>query len=275
MKFHIVKKGETMQSIAEKYNMALDELVKMNKQIANPDLIMPGMKIKVPMTHATSTGKKEVEVNAQPERKKDETSVKNAERDKNEKMDQVERKGNESFVENKISVSDRSLEPPHDPDIPKMIPRIDEDEGFFHDKEITAYDDEDEKILDQLVETQQQLYAQPVNWSPTFSDSYSSQNEINEQVEQRGYDMMHDEGHEMMNQQFYYQPFMPAQYTQPISPYGPYSASAVYYGSLSPQPINNEEFYNPNNYTYYQNMWFNPFQYHSQLSGCQAPGYYY
>ena len=48
MKFHIVKKGESMQTIANKYNMRLDELMQMNKQIAKSDLILPGMKIKIP-----------------------------------------------------------------------------------------------------------------------------------------------------------------------------------------------------------------------------------
>ena len=48
MKIHIVQKGETLWSIAKKYGVNFDELKKMNAQLSNPDMVMPGMKIKVP-----------------------------------------------------------------------------------------------------------------------------------------------------------------------------------------------------------------------------------
>ncbi|EJV84032.1 spore coat assembly protein exsA, partial [Bacillus cereus HuB1-1] len=48
MKIHIVQKGDTLWKIAKKYGVDFDTLKKTNAQLSNPDLIMPGMKIKVP-----------------------------------------------------------------------------------------------------------------------------------------------------------------------------------------------------------------------------------
>ncbi len=48
MKIHIVQKGDTLWKIAKKYGVDFEELKSMNTQLSNPDLIMPGMKIKVP-----------------------------------------------------------------------------------------------------------------------------------------------------------------------------------------------------------------------------------
>ncbi|VEF47485.1 spore coat assembly protein SafA [Bacillus freudenreichii] len=48
MKIHIVQKGDTLWKIAKKYGVDFEELKKMNAQLSNPDMIMPGMKIKVP-----------------------------------------------------------------------------------------------------------------------------------------------------------------------------------------------------------------------------------
>nr|WP_280518490.1 SafA/ExsA family spore coat assembly protein [Lederbergia wuyishanensis] len=48
VKIHIAQKGETLWKIAKKYGVDFEELKKMNAQLSNPDMIMPGMKIKVP-----------------------------------------------------------------------------------------------------------------------------------------------------------------------------------------------------------------------------------
>ncbi|PFW69059.1 SafA/ExsA family spore coat assembly protein, partial [Bacillus pseudomycoides] len=48
MKIHIVQKGDTLWKIAKKYGVDFETLKKTNTQLTNPDLIMPGMKIKVP-----------------------------------------------------------------------------------------------------------------------------------------------------------------------------------------------------------------------------------
>lgn len=53
MKIHIVQKGDTLWKIAKKYGVNFEELKKMNTQLSNPDMIMPGMKIKVPGTGGT------------------------------------------------------------------------------------------------------------------------------------------------------------------------------------------------------------------------------
>jgi morphogenetic protein associated with SpoVID len=64
VKIHIVQKGDTLWKIAKKYGVNFEELKKMNSQLSNPDMIMPGMKVKVP----TSGGmiKKETPVGQKP-----------------------------------------------------------------------------------------------------------------------------------------------------------------------------------------------------------------
>ncbi|HLR14614.1 MAG TPA: SafA/ExsA family spore coat assembly protein [Bacillota bacterium] len=49
MKIHIVKKGDTLWTIAEKYEVDFEELKQMNAHLAHPDMIMPGMKIRIPV----------------------------------------------------------------------------------------------------------------------------------------------------------------------------------------------------------------------------------
>lgn len=61
MKIHIVQKGDTLWKIAKKYGVDFEELKGMNTQLSNPDLIMPGMKIKVPSGNVAV--KKEAPIN--------------------------------------------------------------------------------------------------------------------------------------------------------------------------------------------------------------------
>ncbi|MBR7553408.1 LysM domain-containing protein [Allobacillus sp. GCM10007491] len=49
MRIHIVRRGETIKSIAEKYDLSFQEVVRMNKQIADPYELMQGMKLRVPI----------------------------------------------------------------------------------------------------------------------------------------------------------------------------------------------------------------------------------
>lgn len=51
MKIHIVQKGDTLWEIAKKYQVDYEELKELNSHIATPDMIMPGMKIRIP-THS-------------------------------------------------------------------------------------------------------------------------------------------------------------------------------------------------------------------------------
>ncbi|TNJ67649.1 LysM peptidoglycan-binding domain-containing protein [Paenibacillus hemerocallicola] len=48
MKIHLVKKGETLFNIAKKYGIELQKLISFNNQLADPDNIDVGMKIKIP-----------------------------------------------------------------------------------------------------------------------------------------------------------------------------------------------------------------------------------
>ncbi|NOU96047.1 LysM peptidoglycan-binding domain-containing protein [Paenibacillus sp. LMG 31456] len=48
MKIHMVKKGDTLYDIANKYNVELDKLIANNPQIADPNVIEVGMKVKIP-----------------------------------------------------------------------------------------------------------------------------------------------------------------------------------------------------------------------------------
>lgn len=48
MKIHMVKKGESLYEIAQKYHIELDKLIAANPQIADPNVIDVGMKVKIP-----------------------------------------------------------------------------------------------------------------------------------------------------------------------------------------------------------------------------------
>jgi len=57
LKIHIVQKGDTLWELAKKYDVDFEELKQLNSHLSSPDMIMPGMKIKIPST--TKTVKKE------------------------------------------------------------------------------------------------------------------------------------------------------------------------------------------------------------------------
>lgn len=48
MKIHVVKQGESLYTISQKYGVPLDEIIKLNPGIANPNEIDVGMKVKIP-----------------------------------------------------------------------------------------------------------------------------------------------------------------------------------------------------------------------------------
>src|SRR5699024_6043505 len=50
LKIHIVQKGDTLWEIAKMYGVDFEELKQSNSQVSSPDMIMPGMKIKIPST---------------------------------------------------------------------------------------------------------------------------------------------------------------------------------------------------------------------------------
>lgn len=57
MRIHIVQKGDTLWKIAKKYNVDFAQLKSLNSHLSDPNMIMPGMKIKVPSS-SHSPGKK-------------------------------------------------------------------------------------------------------------------------------------------------------------------------------------------------------------------------
>lgn len=59
MKIHVVQKGDTLWELSKKYGVDFEELKQANSQLSSPDMIMPGMKIKIPGT--AKTVKKEVQ----------------------------------------------------------------------------------------------------------------------------------------------------------------------------------------------------------------------
>lgn len=48
MKIHIVQQGDTLWKLSKKYDVNFEELKQVNSHLSNPDVIMPGMKIKIP-----------------------------------------------------------------------------------------------------------------------------------------------------------------------------------------------------------------------------------
>ena len=45
---HIVQKGDTLWKISRQHGVSFDELKRVNAHLANPDYIVPGMKIMLP-----------------------------------------------------------------------------------------------------------------------------------------------------------------------------------------------------------------------------------
>ena len=56
MKIHIVKQGDSLYSIAQKYGVSLEDVLKANPGISNPDVIDVGTKVKIPTPPKTALG---------------------------------------------------------------------------------------------------------------------------------------------------------------------------------------------------------------------------
>ena len=56
MKIHIVKQGDSLYSIAQKYGVSLEDVLKANPDISNPDAIDVGMKVKIPTRPKSTFG---------------------------------------------------------------------------------------------------------------------------------------------------------------------------------------------------------------------------
>ncbi|MBP1968788.1 morphogenetic protein associated with SpoVID [Virgibacillus natechei] len=53
MKIHIVQKGDTLWEISKDYGVDFEEVKQLNSQFSSPDMIMPGMKVKIPGSSKT------------------------------------------------------------------------------------------------------------------------------------------------------------------------------------------------------------------------------
>ncbi|WP_416149201.1 SafA/ExsA family spore coat assembly protein [Salipaludibacillus sp. HK11] len=69
MKIHIVQKGDTLWKISKKYGVDFEQLKTMNQQLANPDMIMPGMKINIPSSGNMNVKKNEQQKKEYPVKK--------------------------------------------------------------------------------------------------------------------------------------------------------------------------------------------------------------
>jgi len=63
VKIHIVQKGDSLWKIAKKYGVNFELLKKTNSQLSNPDMLMPGMKIKIPETNSSPKKEMDTKVN--------------------------------------------------------------------------------------------------------------------------------------------------------------------------------------------------------------------
>jgi len=73
LKIHIVQKGDTLWEISHKYGVDFEQLKDINVHIASPDMIMPGMKIKIPMNnkHVQSKPVANEQIKLPPEKQAD------------------------------------------------------------------------------------------------------------------------------------------------------------------------------------------------------------
>lgn len=56
MKIHIVKQGDTLYELSQKYGVPLDKLIEANPQLSNPDVLSVGDKVKIPTTATPPEG---------------------------------------------------------------------------------------------------------------------------------------------------------------------------------------------------------------------------
>lgn len=58
LRIYIVQKGDTLHKIAKKHDVPLEEVIRLNSHISDPEYIVPGMKITLPNTIKKSKDKK-------------------------------------------------------------------------------------------------------------------------------------------------------------------------------------------------------------------------
>ena len=66
---HVVQKGDTLWKIAKQYGVSFDEVKRLNAHLANPDYVVPGMKIFVPKKPANGQATEHPYTNDRPVKK--------------------------------------------------------------------------------------------------------------------------------------------------------------------------------------------------------------
>ncbi|MET0787268.1 MAG: SafA/ExsA family spore coat assembly protein [Paenisporosarcina sp.] len=75
MHVHVVQKGDTLWKISRQYGVSFDEVKRLNAHLANPDYIVPGMKIFVPETAKTQEVKEHPYQDGRPVKSKKEEMI--------------------------------------------------------------------------------------------------------------------------------------------------------------------------------------------------------
>ena len=75
LRIHIVQKGDTLWKIAQKYNVDFEELKRLNSHLSDPNMLMPGMKIKIPSGYLSVKPKKEMPIKEAPVKEKPQKEI--------------------------------------------------------------------------------------------------------------------------------------------------------------------------------------------------------
>ncbi|MFD2703988.1 SafA/ExsA family spore coat assembly protein [Salibacterium lacus] len=75
MQIHIAQKGDTLWKLAQQYNVSFEEVKQANHHLADPNQIMPGMKIKIP-AKSVQVKKEEPKADQQKENQQKQETVK-------------------------------------------------------------------------------------------------------------------------------------------------------------------------------------------------------
>lgn len=117
LKIHIVQLGDTLWKLAEKYNVSFEEVKKINSHLADPEKLMPGMKIKIP--GSAKQVPKEMPSKKKEHMKKEQTKA------KKEQPEPKEKKEKEKKPEEK---KEKKAEHPYQHTSPKPIQALKEDD---------------------------------------------------------------------------------------------------------------------------------------------------
>lgn len=133
MKIHIVQKGDTLWEIAKQYGVDFEQLKQANSQLASPDMIMPGMKIKIPSSskHVKKEGMKKEEVKKEFKKEKKEIEIKQAPKPK---VKEVEK---EKLMKPKIPTFEKPVYPVYPlPEIEQDVKGVTEKKPYVQKEEV-------------------------------------------------------------------------------------------------------------------------------------------